>query len=245
MMESLIINSSKREVAFSDLVFIAYLIITGLLLVRFSISLLTIIKLERSSKYDKIGDFYVRRVHGISGSFTFFNWIFIETSFAPDQKEYQAILHHEKAHALLKHSYDLILIELYIVFFWWLPSSWLTRRELKKIHEYQADAYALTSCDSEWYSSILISSTLKSNGLSLASSFHDGLIIKRLKAMKQNVKMVSTWKIGVLTTIGILLFVMFACNDKMDQEIKKIGEQSNAITFDQLPVDMKKAVQKH
>ncbi|MEM8969932.1 MAG: TonB family protein, partial [Bacteroidota bacterium] len=92
------------------------------------------------------------------------------------------------------------------------------------------------------YSSILISSTLKSNGISLASSFHDGLIQKRLKAMKNQAKNISSWKLGTLSALSALLFIVFACSEELDREIKDMGSQSNAITFDQLPSEMQSSL---
>jgi TonB family protein len=118
------------------------------------------------------------------------------------------------------------------------PLHGLSIKKLEKIHEFQADAYALKSYNIDQYSSILISSTLKSNGLSLASSFHDGLILKRLIAMKQQTKNVSPWKLGALGSLCVILFTVFACSEELDQEIKEMGSQSNMITFDQLPSSM-------
>jgi len=94
------------------------------------------------------------------------------------------------------------------------PSAWFVQKEIKKIHEYQADAYALRSYDVEHYSSILISSTLESHGLSLATSFHDCLILKRLNVMKQKTKKVSPWKLGGLTTLSFMLLTLFACTEE-------------------------------
>ncbi|MEM9671791.1 MAG: TonB family protein [Bacteroidota bacterium] len=216
----------------------AYLAISLVLLVKFFRSLLHLIQLERQSSYEKFDDLYIRKVRNISGSFTFFHWIFLSDEINKEQEDYHAILKHEKAHADLGHTYDILFLELFKIAFWWLPTAWIIGKEIKKIHEYQADAYALKSYHIDRYSSILISSTLKSNGLSLASSFHDGLILKRLTAMKKQAKNVSPWKLGTLSALGALLFVVFACTEELDQEIKEIGSQSNSISFDQLPASM-------
>lgn len=215
-----------------------YLFITGWFLFHFFKNILTLIALERKSQYEKVSGIFVRKIPTLSGTFTFFNWIFISGHLTEDHEEYLPILRHELAHTKLGHTYDLILCELYRAFFWWLPSAWFVRKEIKKIHEYQADAYALKSYSIDQYSSILISSTLKSNGMSLASSFHDGLILKRLKAMKQNVTKIKTWKLSVLAVLSTLLFITFACNEELGAEIKEMGTSNNLITFDQLPMTM-------
>ena len=214
------------------------LLISSIFLFKFLSGLYYLLKLERSSQSVAYEEFNIRKTKEITGSFTFFNWIFVGNNVFEDHNEYTAILKHEKAHAELGHTYDLVFFQLFRTLFWWLPSAWYINQEIKKIHEYQADAYALKAFSLDWYSSILISSTLKSNGLSLASSFHDGLILKRLKAMKQNAKKVSAWKLGALLSLMAVLFVVFACSEELDQEIKTMGEASDAITFDQLPSNM-------
>lgn len=225
----------------SDLLLWCYIAVSAGFLFKFLSGMFYLISLERQSSYEKFNELYIRKVKNISGSFTFFNWIFLSDEIDKDQHDYDVILKHEKAHASLGHTYDLMFFQLFRVCFWWLPTAWFIIKEIKKIHEYQADAYALKSCNIDQYSSILISSTLKSNGLSLASSFHDGLILKRLIAMKQQAKKVSPWKLGVLSALSAILFIIFACTEEMDQEIKEMGSQSNAITFDQLPADMQRS----
>ena len=221
-----------------DLLIWIYVAISAFFLFKFLSGVFYLIRLERKSSYEKFNGLYIRKVRGINGSFTFFNWIFLSDEIDTDRQDYETILKHEKAHASLGHTYDIMFFGLFKVFFWWLPTAWFIIKEIKKIHEYQADACALKSCDVEQYSSILINTTLKTNGLILASSFHEGLILKRLIAMKQQVKNVSPWKLGALSALCALLFTVFACSEEVDQQIKEIGSQSNTITFDQLPSSM-------
>jgi len=247
-----------------DLVIWIYIAVSLFFLLKFLSGVFYLIHLERKSSYEKLNDLYIRKVGNIKGSFTFFNWIFLSNEIDPDQQDYEVILKHEQAHASLGHTYDLLFFELFKVCFWWLPTAWIIIKEIKKIHEYQADAIALKSCDVDQYSSILISSTLKRNGLGLpanagpkhgqaglpagarafsrqaglASSFHDGFILKRLTAMKQQAKNLSPWKLGVLSALCALLFIVFACSEEVDREIKEIGSKSNNVTFDQLPPSM-------
>jgi TonB family protein len=195
-----------------------YMVISAFLLAKLLSSLYFMFRLKRQSAYQQYNDLYLRKVRDLKGSFTFFHWIFLSEEIDENQQDYQAILKHEKAHASLGHTYDLLFFELFKVCFWWLPTSWLINKEIRKIHEYQADAYALKWCHIDRYSSILISSTLKSNGLSLASSFHDGLILKRLNAMKQQAKNVSPWKLAALSVLCTLLLIVFACTEDMDPQ---------------------------
>ncbi|MDW3193725.1 MAG: TonB family protein [Cytophagales bacterium] len=216
-----------------------YLTISGFLLLKFLANIFQIIRLERKSNHERFHNFHVRKVAQVQGSFTFFNWIFLNEKINMEHEDYHVILKHEKAHVSLGHSYDLLFLELFKVCFWWVPTIWFLNKEIRKIHEYQADAYALKTYHIDQYSSILISSTLATHGLSLASSFHDGFIFKRLNAMKQKAKTVRPWKLGALTALGAILLIAFACSEEIDNNLKEMGENSSSITFDQLPADMK------
>lgn len=236
-----------------DLLIYTYIAISAALLFKFLSGVFYLLWLARKSSHHQVGDLNVRKINHIKGSFTFFNWIFLSNEIDPARADYAVILKHEKAHVSLGHTYDLIFFELFKTCFWWLPTAWIVIKEVKKIHEYQADAAALKSCDVDQYSTILISSTLTTNGLSvpglkrpsirhagLASSFHEGLILKRLKAMKQQAKNLSPWKMGALAALCTLLFIAFACSEEADREIQEIGSKSNNITFDQLPPSMQR-----
>ena len=52
----------------------------------------------------------------------------------------ETIVMHEKAHARLGHSYEVMLCNAMIMFQWYNPAAWLMKRELQDVHEYEADA---------------------------------------------------------------------------------------------------------
>ncbi|QMU28795.1 TonB family protein [Adhaeribacter radiodurans] len=232
-MEAISLNATTitpiadRSVWDYDLLIWTYGAISALFLLKFFNNMLYLVYLGRKSSREKFNDMSIRKVANMKGSFTFFHWIFLSDEIDNKGPDYAIILKHEKGHASLGHTYDILFFELFKVCFWWLPTTWFIIQEIKKIHEFQADAYALRSYTMDQYSSILISSTLKSHGLNLVSSFHDGLILKRLLAMKQQTKKVSPWKLGLLSALCSLLFVVFACSEEQEPKSKELGSQSN------------------
>ena len=227
---------ATAEVVLSDqwLIWI-YLAISGFLLFKFISCMAKLIYLRYQSSPEQFGEVCIRRVSNIKGSFTFFNWIFLSDSIDQSRQEHQAILEHERAHASLGHSYDVVFFELFKVFYWWLPTTWFINQEIRKIHEYQSDAYVLKSYDSYQYSSMLISTTLKSNGLNLTSSFPDSLTVKRLNAMNQKAKKVNSWKFGLLSALSAVLFIVFAC-DEENLRLSDLGNQDEMFSaVEQLP----------
>jgi TonB family protein len=222
-----------------DLLVYIYIATSILFLCKFFNDVFSLAYLRRKSAYEKLGGYYIYRIQKGKVSFSFFKWIFISEEIGKHDQAYQIMLEHEKSHASLGHSYDVIFLQLFKVFFWWLPSAWLVNKEIKKIHEYQADAYVLKSYSIDQYSSVLISSTLKLNGIGLVSSFYDGLILKRLFAMKQQTKNVSPWKLGALTALCAALFLALACSEEQKPNVTD-GESDKLkgdifVVMEQLP----------
>ncbi|MEM7551575.1 MAG: TonB family protein [Bacteroidota bacterium] len=213
-----VVETGSAYSFYANLIFLIYAGISLFLLIKLLGSIIYLIRLERKSTREQYDELYVRKAPKIEGSFSFFNWIFLSSEISKEHKDYQMILKHEKAHASLGHTYDLLFFELFKVCFWWLPTSWLIIKEARKIHEYQADTHALRTSDIDQYSSTLINSTLKLNGLSLVSSFHNGLILKRLIEMKKQTKNVSPWKLGTLTALCTALVLAFACSEESNEE---------------------------
>lgn len=202
-----------------ELLVYMYIAITVFFLCKFFTNVLALAFLRRKGNYQKLGGLHIYKIGNEATSFSFFRWIFISEDIDQDDQVYQVMLEHEKAHASLGHTYDIIFLQLFKTSFWWLPSAWFVNTEIKKIHEYQADACVLKSYSVDQYSSVLISSTLKLNGLGLVSPFNDGLILKRLIAMKQEAKKVSLWKLGALSALCAALFTTFACTEEQKPDV--------------------------
>lgn len=168
-------------------------------------------------------------------SFSFFKWIFI----GPEREE--LIVLHEKGHAIHRHTADVLLMNMHRVVFWWLPTSWWVLRELRLIHEFQADAFAMKHADAGYYKKLLIGNALSSVNMSLASSFHHGTLLKRLKAMQAKKQIISKWKLGVLGTLVATVVLVFSCSEQLEQDVQEIS--SNASLIVDYPPEVQKRVE--
>ncbi|MFR7965210.1 MAG: M56 family metallopeptidase [Alistipes finegoldii] len=94
----------------------------------------------------------------IGRSVTPFSWYrYIVLSEKDLAENGDAIVLHEKAHLRLRHSVDLLLTDLAGCLQWFNPAMWLLRRELRAIHEYEADEAVLDSgVDAKHYQLLLI-----------------------------------------------------------------------------------------
>ena len=69
-----------------------------------------------------------------------FSWMkYVVISEKDLQENGKEILIHEMAHVHNRHSIDLLISDICIIFQWFNPTSWLLKQELQNIHEYEAD----------------------------------------------------------------------------------------------------------
>ncbi len=95
-----------------------------------------------------------------------------------------AILAHERAHVRLHHSLDLLLVDLAGAVQWFNPAMWLLRRDLRAIHEYEADAAVIASgVDARSYQLLLIRKTVGGRWYSIANSFNHSKLKNRITMM--------------------------------------------------------------
>lgn len=94
------------------------------------------------------------------------------------------IIAHEYAHILHKHSRDLILAEICLLFQWFNPAMWLFRKELKTVHEFEADESVLKAgIDAKKYQLLLIQKTVGTRLYSMVNSFDHSSLKKRITMM--------------------------------------------------------------
>ncbi len=227
-LEAIVLSSStfSNSGAGSQITFYEwfFLLTSSVFLLRFIYGLARIFYWYRKSELDTSFDFPIRKVEGIKNSFTFFKWIFIDLSHFDNPNE---IIQHESGHSKQMHSADILFFNILLIPFWFVPSLWIMIHELKRIHEYEADQFALKSTDQNNYVKTLVHSTLKAHGLNLASSFDDAPIVSRLNFIKKMKRKVSPWKMGSIMAIVLITGGMFACQEELDAELQQIVEESN------------------
>ncbi|MEP0984764.1 M56 family metallopeptidase [Ekhidna sp.] len=202
---------------------IAALALSCLFALKFVSGIIQIAAYYNKSIEKHINGITVREIPKLETSFTFFQWIFIDSSHFENPED---IIQHELGHAKKLHILDMVFFHLLTIPFWWLPSIWLMIKELKKVHEFEADEFALKIND-KTYAKTLVQCTLRAHGMNLASSFDDAPIFNRLNFMKKMKKKISTWKVASIAALVAISGAMFACEDELETEIKRIADESN------------------
>ena len=173
-------ETSTQAFDFKTILFGLYLLGSSLVFLRMLHSIWLLFQLKKQSKVTSNNNIQLIHTNHTS-TFSFFNWIFISKHVNPSENT--LIVEHEKAHVALKHSIDVLLAEIYIVFFWFNPLVYRYRKSLKSIHEYQADSWVLNGgTKTSNYLEILLQNIEKETATSnsLYSYFNQSVIKKRI-----------------------------------------------------------------
>ena len=157
-----------------------------------------------------------------------------------DLQENPAILAHELMHVQHRHSLDLVLFLPVQLLFWWNPLVWITREELRLVHEYEADEGVLQKgIDATQYQLLLVRKAVGEQRFSLASGFQHAKLKNRIEMMLKPTS--SGWmRWSYLALIPVLAVFMFACNNpkknKKAQEVPAANPVGYTVTVTDEPV---------
>ena len=124
--------------------------------------------------------------------------------------ESEAIITHELSHIRLGHFYDLMLMELTKILFWFNPLVYRLVLDLKEIHEFQADDRAINSgIDATKYQLLIIQKCVGHQKFALANSFNHCQIKNRI-VMMNKLKSSKAWRWKVATFLPMLALLLMA-----------------------------------
>jgi len=98
-----------------------------------------------------------------------------------------ALIAHEQAHIQGYHSVDILLMEILLAVQWFNPAAWLMSRDLRTIHEYEADAAVLArGIDAHHYLSLLMERANTSNRYALTNGISQKILKSRFLMMARH-----------------------------------------------------------
>lgn len=179
-------------------------------------------------------------IYTMPGDISPFSWfnriVMSEKDWRENRRE---ILLHEMAHIRKRHSVDVALCNLIIVFQWFNPAAWLLKRELQTVHEYEADEVVLQSgTDITHYQKLLIRKAVGERLFSMANNLNHNSLKKRITMMKvKKTNPVQKAKVAFVLPLAAVAVAAFASqrveniSDKVEQESEALvqrGENSVA-----------------
>lgn len=168
---------------------------------------------------DEFGNTVVIR-GGDFAPYSFLRYIIISASDYEHLR--QPILAHEQAHIRLRHTYDLLLLEAVKSIQWFNPFVYLLGRDLKTVHEYEADNAVLNlGIDAKTYQLLLVTKAVGSRLQTVCNNLSHHSLKNRIKMMHKNKS--NRWLMSkgiILPTLMALALVAFA-KPKTNDEDKK------------------------
>ncbi len=218
----------------------------GVMSLRFFIGLFRILTIYRKGKKVFQDSFTLVYTDGLDPDFSakghlpfsFFNGIFINENVL-DKQDIPQIMEHERTHVQQGHSYDVMLLEVLKIIFWWNPIIYFYRHSLRNIHEYLADAAVLEWVERPVYGRLLIKQAQSGPALALANHFIFSQLKKRIIMMTRNrSQRASLLKYVIAFPLFTVLLTLFAIpNNEIMAKTMDLGEKvvRKVNTIDEAP----------
>jgi N-acetylmuramoyl-L-alanine amidase len=157
-----------------------YVVVLIVLCLRHLRSIRFLLRLRRHKTGRADDGVRIVRTH-LDFPFSFGNVIYL-----PSGMNDTMVIEHEKSHVKQAHWIDLLLLEAAVLVMWFNPVIYLVRRSLKSVHEYQADARAVSVCgDLPAYLSCLLQQ-VSINHSGLISPFFSNTFKQRINMITRN-----------------------------------------------------------
>ena len=204
-------SNTSKPIVISTKTVLLFIYLTGVFisLLLFAYSIFSVLKLFRKSRKTTLSGIQVMIHNADIPAFSFRKRILISRHDYETNAE--AILTHELSHIRHGHFYDLMLMEMVKIIYWFNPLIYRMGRDLKDIHEFQADEHTLNSgVDSTKYQLLIIQKCVGHQSFALANSFNHCQIKKRITMMnKSKTSKAWCWKVATFLPLLALLLMAF------------------------------------
>ena len=192
-----------------DIAAVAYFIGVAMVLAWLLHSQWSLYRLLKQGRRESLpGGITLHVVPGDQSPFSYFKHIVIsEQDYRDNPHE---ILTHEQAHIGLRHSWDVLFMSVVTLFQWWNPAAWLLGRELRQVHEYEADEAVLNQgINAKQYQLLLIRKSVGDKLFSMANNFNYQSLKKRIRMMSMNKS--SRWnRLRALAAVPVIALALLA-----------------------------------
>ncbi len=204
LMRQSVVEASHEEFSWQQIGLIAYGIVAGTLLLRLAFNLIKLFLILKRNHFQRESDYQLAEGEQVQTPFSFFRYILLPKM--ADAELRQQILAHEYAHASQYHTVDVLLSELYLVFFWFNPVAWLYRWQVRLNLEYLADAAVLQSADEYTYQMSLLKISTVTSQFTLVNHFHFSSLKHRIHMINRSAS--ARWTYLKYMTLPMIITVL-------------------------------------
>src|SRR5579863_203357 len=202
-------RNSGHSLSWQWIALLITLFVSSILFVRFLKTIRHLQNLRKSPTFLSLPEAKVYFVSEKGTPFSFFKSIFWGKEMEINSREGRQILRHELFHVRNRHSLDIIGMEIVSILCWFNPFFHWIGRELKLIHEYAADACAVSETNEYEYAGLLITK-VSGSPFPLTNPFFKNQIKRRIamitKTHKNKKALMSRFMILPLLALLICLF---------------------------------------
>ena len=213
-----------RAISTKSIVIFIYLAGVFISFLLFVYSIGSVLLLFRKSRKTDLKGIHLMIVNEDIPAFSFRRRILISQHDYDNNLE--AILTHELSHIRQGHFYDLMLMELVKIVYWFNPLVYRMDSDLKEIHEFQADENTLNSgIDATKYQLLIIQKCVGHQQFALANSFNHCQIKNRITMMnKSKTSKAWCWKVATFLPLLALLLMAFGKRGEIVPEKSNLPE---------------------
>lgn len=158
-----------------------YLLGMLLFALRFSINIGRIFKTIKANPKIKMPHYIQVLLKNSVVPHSFLKYVFVSQNELAQREISEAVMQHELAHVRQKHSYDILLVELFHIVFWWNPLFIWLKKAIKLNHEFLADqSITRSSVSAAQYCDLLFAYASGTDHSALASPINYSLTQKRI-----------------------------------------------------------------
>ncbi|MBR5333702.1 MAG: M56 family metallopeptidase [Alistipes sp.] len=190
------------------IVMVLFLLGMAVMVARLVTSQISVWRVVRSGEQRELADdVTLTVVEKLPTPFSWFSRVVVDRD--DEQSNLDLVLEHELAHIRLRHSWDVLAVDVALCVWWFNPALWLLRRELQSLHEYQADDAVLRKgVDAKTYQILLIKRAVGSRLHSVANCLNHSNLKNRITMMCK--KTSSRWSAAKLLLVLPLVALSLA-----------------------------------
>jgi len=180
-------------------------------------------------------DLYITLIPGEWNPFSFNGIVYYPQPFSKTDQKTRMILSHENIHIKQRHSWDIMLVEIVRILFFYNPAIYSIKKQIQINHEYLADSSIVVK-DRKEYSQELIRSQLQVPQFQFIQQFNQSSFLKRrlLMLMKNKHNSIGLLKYLLLIPLTASLLWFTACTDEAEQNLygQVEGKENQTIKID-------------
>lgn len=222
-------STTGSLLSLNELIIGAILIIGCVLLFRFIVQIVSLLRIHFHSKNSVWHSYVFRHVLFPIVPFSFFNKIYIHKE-QHQESELQDIFAHESIHVKGHHTLDILLFEFLLIFCWYNPLVWLMRKAVRENLEFLTDQQVLNrGVDKQTYQYSLLHVTKQGAAVTISNQFNFKTLKKRIMMMnKKRTSKIQLSKYIFLSPIFLLAGMSFTVS-KAENQIKNLVDKTQKI----------------